>query len=170
MTPTSTSPRSLRSTVRPLMPTLLGVASVLLLCAVALVVVLLQGPHGALALPHTYQTVHVTEEEFALHPSTTHLKAGKYLFVDKNLGAIQHELVMWKTDLDVQHMPFGFEGDKNRVNEDSPDLETVLDSASDLNPGETRWITAVLEPGHYVLVCNLPGHFHRGMHVDITVD
>jgi uncharacterized cupredoxin-like copper-binding protein len=29
--------------------------------------------------------------------------------------------------------------------------------------------TDKLAPGHYVAVCNLPGHYHNGMRVDFTV-
>jgi uncharacterized cupredoxin-like copper-binding protein len=30
-------------------------------------------------------------------------------------------------------------------------------------------LTADLSPGHYALVCNLPGHYKAGMHVDFWV-
>jgi uncharacterized cupredoxin-like copper-binding protein len=30
-------------------------------------------------------------------------------------------------------------------------------------------LAANLEAGHYVLVCNLPGHYQGGMRVDLTV-
>ena len=53
--------------------------------------------------------------------------------------------------------------------EDSPELDSVLDSGSSLHPGEMRLLTASLDPGHYVMVCNLPGHYNAGMRVDITV-
>ena len=26
-----------------------------------------------------------------------------------------------------------------------------------------------LAPGHYVVICNLPGHYASGMHADLTV-
>ena len=60
-------------------------------------------------------------------------------------------------------------GKNDRVNEDAPALNSVLDSGSSLRPGETRLLATTLAPGHYVLVCNLPGHFRAGMHVDVTV-
>jgi len=73
---------------------------------------------------------------------------------------------MWKTTLTDGHVPVGA---NSKVNEDSPALESALDSGSSLNPGETRLLTTTLEPGHYIMVCNLPGHFMAGMHLDITV-
>ena len=53
--------------------------------------------------------------------------------------------------------------------EDSPELETVADSGSDLKPGASRAGAAKLDPGHYVAVCNLPEHYERGMQLDVTV-
>ena len=94
------------------------------------------------------------------------LPAGNYVFVDTNHGGSAHELVMWKTADPDDRLPM----DKDdRVNEDSPALNSVLDSGSSLRPGETRLLATTLDPGHYVLVCNLPGHFKAGMHVDLTV-
>ena len=60
-------------------------------------------------------------------------------------------------------------GSNQRVIENSPTLGSVLDSGSSLDPGETRLLTTTLVPGHYVIVCDLPGHYISGMHVDITV-
>jgi uncharacterized cupredoxin-like copper-binding protein len=44
-----------------------------------------------------------------------------------------------------------------------------MDSGSSLAPGETRVLGANLDPGTYVIVCNLPGHYRLGMHQTITV-
>jgi uncharacterized cupredoxin-like copper-binding protein len=38
-----------------------------------------------------------------------------------------------------------------------------------MEPTTTKSITIDLKPGHYALVCNLPGHYGLGMHVDLTV-
>ena len=37
------------------------------------------------------------------------------------------------------------------------------------SPRQTNVFVANFEPGHYVAVCNLPGHLHLGMRLDITV-
>jgi len=55
------------------------------------------------------------------------------------------------------------------VNEDSPALSSVMDSGTSLDPGQTHLLTATLAPGHYVIACNLPGHFLSGMHLDVIV-
>ncbi len=60
-----------------------------------------------------------------------------------------------------------FEGEKNRVNEDT--VGTNVGETGDLRTGTTKTITIDLKPGHYVFMCNLPGHYALGMHADFTV-
>jgi uncharacterized cupredoxin-like copper-binding protein len=56
------------------------------------------------------------------------------------------------------------------VNEESPQLTSVADSGDALKPGATQsFNTDNLSPGHYVAVCNLPGHYRLGMKLNITV-
>lgn len=38
-----------------------------------------------------------------------------------------------------------------------------------LRPGGTGWTTLQLQPGHYELVCNLPGHYAAGMYAELQV-
>ena len=140
----------------------------LLACASVLIVGLAAGTRsGGLAIPRGSRVVHLDERDFHIdfHASTT-LRPGNYLFVDTNHGPSQHELVMWKTNDAANRLPFGKD---DRVNEESASLDAVLDSGSSLVPGETRVLAVSLDPGHYILVCNLPGHFNSGMHVALTV-
>jgi uncharacterized cupredoxin-like copper-binding protein len=146
--------------------TVASVLAVLLACAVLLILGLLARPSGGLTVPKGSRVVRVDEHDFGIQVSATILTAGNYVFVDDNHGPSSHELVMWKTDLSAAQLPHSADG---RVNEASPKLESVLDSGSSLQPGESRLLTTSLDPGHYVMVCNLPGHFNAGMHVDITV-
>jgi uncharacterized cupredoxin-like copper-binding protein len=49
-------------------------------------------------------------------------------------------------------------------------LTNVADSGEPLKAGGTEsFKTAQLSPGHYVAVCNLPGHYRLGMKLDVTV-
>jgi uncharacterized cupredoxin-like copper-binding protein len=36
-------------------------------------------------------------------------------------------------------------------------------------PGASGWVTATLAPGHYELVCNVPGHYSAGMYTQLDV-
>jgi uncharacterized cupredoxin-like copper-binding protein len=149
-----------------LLPTFLGVALALLVCAVVIIVGLAGRSTGGLKLPAGYNVVKVDEMTYGFRLPTTNLRAGNTLFVDHNVASIPHEFVIFKTDLAGDKLPLGSDKD---VVEDSPQLEDAVDSGSDIPPGQTRLLAADLEPGHYVLVCNLPGHYGLGMHVDITV-
>ncbi len=97
----------------------------------------------------------------------TRLTAGTHKIGLTNKGSVNHEVVLFKTDLPANNLPLKADGD---VNEDSPLLTNVADSGEPLKAGGTEsFKTAALSPGHYVAVCNLPGHYHLGMKLDVTV-
>jgi uncharacterized cupredoxin-like copper-binding protein len=155
-----------RSSGANLLPTFLGVAIALLVCATVLIIGLAGRSTGGLDIPAGYNVVKLDEFTYGFKLATLTLPAGNNLFVDHNTATIPHEFVIFKTDDPADHLPL--ETDKT-VEEDAPGLETVVDSGSDIPSGQTRLLSADLEPGHYVLVCNLPGHYQGGMRVDITV-
>ena len=39
----------------------------------------------------------------------------------------------------------------------------------DIAPGDTPELELSLDAGHYVLICNLPGHYTQGMHSEFEV-
>jgi uncharacterized cupredoxin-like copper-binding protein len=149
-----------------LMPTFLGVAVVMLVAATLLIIGLASRSTGGVKIPPGYNVVHVQEFTYGFRLPDTTLPAGNTLFVDDNQGSIPHEFVLFKTDALAAQLPL--KPDKS-VDEDSKVLEDDVDSGSDIPPGTTRLLAADLAPGHYALVCNLPGHYQFGMRVDITV-
>jgi uncharacterized cupredoxin-like copper-binding protein len=95
------------------------------------------------------------------------LSTGTHTIGLTNNGSVDHEVVLFKTDLPANRLPLQANGD---VNEDSPLLTNVADSGEPLKAGGTEsFKTAQLSPGHYVAVCNLPGHYRLGMKLDVTV-
>jgi uncharacterized cupredoxin-like copper-binding protein len=44
-----------------------------------------------------------------------------------------------------------------------------LGEAEDIAAGASKSVTLLLKPGHYVLICNLAGHYQVGMHTAFTV-
>jgi len=156
----------MREAARDLKSTFVGVAFVLLVVLAIMVGVLAGRPSGALAVPHGYRMVNVKLVDFAISGPTA-LPAGKYEFVVTNAGRIPHELVMWQTKDSAAALPLVKDGS---VDEESDTLDGVLDSGSSLDPGETRILFADLTTaGHYAMVCNLPAHYHSGMHLDLAV-
>ena len=97
----------------------------------------------------------------------TRLAAGKHTIGYIDNGSVPHEIVIFKTALPANQLPLRANGD---VNEDSPLLTNVADSGDALKPGGAKsFSTATLAPGHYVAVCNLPGHYRLGMRLTVTV-
>jgi uncharacterized cupredoxin-like copper-binding protein len=45
----------------------------------------------------------------------------------------------------------------------------LLDEAEDIAPGKTVTLKVSLQPGRYVIICNLTGHYARGMRAAFRV-
>ena len=104
--------------------------------------------------------------EYRITMPTT-LTAGKHQIGLTNDGTIGHELVLFKTDLPADALPLSADGD---VDEEAAQLTNVGDSGDSLAAGGTKtFSTSNLSPGHYVAVCNLPGHYRLGMKLNVTV-
>lgn len=103
-------------------------------------------------------------EDYQINLSTTTFKAGEITFNIQNTSTdLEHEFVIVDTDLAPADMPLNDDGD---VDEDQI---TVVDEQEAIQAGESATLTVTLAPGHYVIMCNLPGHFAQGMHIEITV-
>src|SRR5256885_1838030 len=82
---------------------------------------------------------------------------------------MDHELVGFSTARPAGPYPItSFNGEANRIDEDAAG-PAVIDTGAALKPGTTKLLTVDLKGGHIALVCNLPGHFRGGMHVDFWV-
>ena len=101
--------------------------------------------------------------------------AGDVTFVVKNAGTIVHEAVVLKTNVPFDKLPVTYGGDPpvpvasggNKVSEAANIGET---GDPDLKPGDTRSFTIKsMMPGNYVIVCNLAGHYTKGMRAPLTV-
>jgi hypothetical protein len=92
--------------------------------------------------------------EFDLTISSPSAPAGEVSFEVKNAGELPHELLVIRTDLDAAELPF----EDFKVVEEGLDIVAALE---DLAAGESGTLTAELEAGHYVLICNLSGHYEE---------
>jgi uncharacterized cupredoxin-like copper-binding protein len=157
--------RNPRSATGAMLPTLLGVCVAMLVCAALLIAGLAGRPAGGLSVPRGSHVIHVTENEYGIHLSGP-IPAGNVVFVVTNTGTIAHELVVFQTKSETAPLPLR----KNReLDEESDKISDVMDSGSAMAPGETRLLTATLDPGTYVAVCNLPAHFQLGMRTPFAV-
>jgi uncharacterized cupredoxin-like copper-binding protein len=116
-----------------------------------------------------------TSGPMSLVPFVDSAPAGDVTFVVKNLGTIEHEMIVLKTDTPFDQLPVADAGDPpapvtsgaDKVDEDTSVGET---GDPNLQPGETRTFTiSGMTPGKYVLVCNLAGHYQMGMRAPFTI-
>lgn len=89
-------------------------------------------------------------------------KAGSITFNVNNKGEKEHEFVIVKTDVKADSLPVVDE----EVDESA--FEPV-DEIEDIKPGAKPALTVDLQPGHYVILCNLTAHYQKGMHADFDV-
>lgn len=76
----------------------------------------------------------------------------------------KHEFVIFKTDLAPDKMPKTAD---NNIDEEGAGV-THIDE-KELEIGESADLKVKLDAGHYVLICNMPGHFNQGMFVEFDV-
>jgi uncharacterized cupredoxin-like copper-binding protein len=91
--------------------------------------------------------------------SRNHVAAGQVTFVARNTGSTEHEVVILRRPSSGSLRIVDFQADEtNRIGE----IEGVL-------PGHVRRATLSLQPGRYLLICKVPGHYQLGMHAALDV-
>jgi uncharacterized cupredoxin-like copper-binding protein len=106
--------------------------------------------------------VRLTNFKVAAPRSITH---GRVRFEIAGGGPSMHELVVTRTDLPAGDLARAADG---TVTEDDAQAHPV-DEAEGIDAGDHRDLFVTLRPGHYVLYCNMEGHYGAGMHTDLTV-
>jgi uncharacterized cupredoxin-like copper-binding protein len=110
-------------------------------------------------------TVQATEKDFAIGLEPTTATSGPVTFQITNQGPSTHEFVVFKTDLDPANLPVDKDGN---VDEEGKGVKHI-DEVEDIASASTESLKVDLEPGSYVVICNLPGHYKLGMHAGVTV-
>ena len=95
------------------------------------------------------------------------VSAGDVRFAIWGAGPTMHELAIARTDLASDALPLA----KNSTVDDERDLVDFHKVAEEegVDLGAHRVKTVRLDPGHYVLYCNMPGHYLAGMHRELVV-
>ncbi len=90
---------------------------------------------------------------------------GKVKFIAVNTSrSMEHEMLVVPID-DITR-PLPYDTDAEKVKEEAV---KVLGEIAETPPGETGTVTLDLEPGIYMLLCNIPTHYAMGMWTLITV-
>jgi uncharacterized cupredoxin-like copper-binding protein len=114
-------------------------------------------------------TVRAVEKDFSISLSPGSTAAGGVTFDIRNDGPSEHEFVVFRSDLSPNQLPTTKDdNDVTIVDEEGEGLEPV-DEQEDIAAGDTATLTVDLQPGNYVVVCNLPAHYQQGMHAQFTV-
>ena len=115
---------------------------------------------------HVDQTVSVKLENFdiALPPQ---VRAGLVRFDLHGLGPTMHEFVIARTNRSPDDLPLSADGTVDDHGE-YPGF-TLLGEAEGIDMNDRASFTVRLTAGHYVLFCNMEGHYLAGMHTEMTV-
>jgi uncharacterized cupredoxin-like copper-binding protein len=100
--------------------------------------------------------------EWKVVPDPATVPAGRVSFSIKNVGMAVHELVVVDTDLKAAALPVSGE----QVDESGL---TVIGEVEDIPLRATPRLDVDLAAGHYVLMCNIEGHYAAGMRTDFDV-
>ena len=117
------------------------------------------------SLPAGVVAVSLNEMDLVL--SSEMAPAGEVTFQIKNTGELPHELVVIRTEKDADELPV------EEVKVVERNLEIVARSEH-IQAAQEATLTVDLTPGHYVLICNLSGHYEEsrygpGMRADFEV-
>jgi uncharacterized cupredoxin-like copper-binding protein len=104
-------------------------------------------------------SVAVTEKEFKVTPKPTSITSGKVTFKIKNIGALDHELVVLKTAT----APGKLKVKNNKA------VETGRVGKVAVKKKSSATLTLTLQKGKYVLLCNVKAHYQAGQYSGFTV-
>jgi uncharacterized cupredoxin-like copper-binding protein len=96
-------------------------------------------------------------------PDTVHTGIVKFNVTNSSKDTIHEMIVMYLAD---PSKPLPYISAENRVDEDKAGDKGEV---SELDPGKSGSLTVTLQPGKYLLICNVPGHFAAGMWTEFTV-
>jgi uncharacterized cupredoxin-like copper-binding protein len=101
----------------------------------------------------------VTLNEFAIIAEVAEVPAGEVVFDVVNTGEDDHELIFFKSDMDITALPPS--AVKGEVDEGA--IGEYVGGFEDVKPGTLAGGSLVLAPGRYILLCNLTKHYENGM-------
>jgi uncharacterized cupredoxin-like copper-binding protein len=112
-------------------------------------------------------TLTIKMGDFFFTPKNVTAQAGQTTIEAPNEGTVEHELVLFKSNMDPAKLPTHANGEV-----DEEKLDEVAEEAgevADVEAGESKSGEFKLKPGKYVMFCNLPGHYAQGMYGTLTV-
>jgi uncharacterized cupredoxin-like copper-binding protein len=113
-------------------------------------------------------TVTIKMGDYYYKPDIALAKAGSVTITAANIGKIPHELVLARTDAAPSALPTLPDGS---VDEDKIEAQDrAPGEISETEAGISGKVTLKLPAGHYVMYCNIPGHYVAGMYGALVVE
>ncbi len=109
-------------------------------------------------------SVGAVEKDFAIALDSATGAPGEITFNVSNTGPSVHEFVVFKTELPEGKLPV-----KDNIVDEEATGVTHIDEVEDVQVGTPQDLTVDLQPGNYVVICNLPAHYGLGMHAGFSV-
>jgi hypothetical protein len=110
--------------------------------------------------------VNVRLEDFKVLPDAAVAPAGNVSLLILNQGPTTHQLIVVRTDRAPDKLPLQRDG--LTVDEDASGID-VVDEVGGLDIDDRQTLDLRLAAGHYVMYCNLEGHYLGGMYAALTV-
>jgi uncharacterized cupredoxin-like copper-binding protein len=110
-------------------------------------------------------TIGAQVADFKISTTLDTVPAGLVDITLANVGPSPHEFLIFKTDLAPDKMPLDADGN---LNEDTGPPR-VFDSGEGTPVGGQTTFHIALTAGSYLMACNLPAHYGKGMHIPFTV-
>ncbi len=102
-------------------------------------------------------------KEYSITLSVASVKAGIVKFGIRNNGAMVHDFDLIKTDLASDKLPI--DGGAAKAKGDGLVKQMINIAAQ-----RSTTLSADLAPGHYVIICNVAGHYQLGMRTELKVE
>jgi uncharacterized cupredoxin-like copper-binding protein len=113
-------------------------------------------------LPADVQVV-ADMKDYGITLSVSTVKAGVVKFGIRNNGAMAHQFDLIRTDLAPDKLPI--DSASAKAKEDG-----LVKQVLNIGAGKVATVSADLAPGHYVIICNVAGHYQLGMRAELKVE
>jgi uncharacterized cupredoxin-like copper-binding protein len=113
------------------------------------------------ALPADVNVI-VDMKEYTITLNTPTVKAGIVKFGIRNVGTMVHDFNLIKTDLAPDKLPIDIASAKAKT-------DGLVKQMINIAQGRVTTLDAQLDAGHYVIICNVAGHYQLGMRAELTV-
>jgi uncharacterized cupredoxin-like copper-binding protein len=106
-------------------------------------------------------TIDMKEYAITVNPAT--VKAGVVKFGIRNLGTMVHDFDLIKTDLAPDKLPL--DGGTAKAKTDG-----LVKQMINIAANRSTTVSADLAPGHYLIICNVAGHYQLQMRAELKVE